>query len=299
MNLHQLRVFYEAAQSKSFTAAAMKLSLTQPAVSRQMKSLEESCDLRLLDRIGKKILLTEEGKVLFEFADRMLKLDRQAEEAIADLKDLSRGALRIDSGFTFGDFYLPALLEVFHRKYPKITFQVSTGNSSQIIEDTLLHRNDLAITARDPKDEKLEVREITTDLLVAIVSSSHRFAKRKSIRLRELNGQPLLLREKGSSPRKIIDEILAQKGISPQIIMESASTSAIKTMVERGIGMAILSEQVAKKEIQARSLKKLPFNDAEIIYRFYLVYHRDKYLSRAMKAFIDVAVEFSRKPWPG
>ena len=298
MNLHQLKVFYEVAKAKSFSAAAKTLYLTQPAVSWQVKSLEESFDMKFLDRIGKKILLTEEGKVLFDFADRILNLTRQAEEALSDLKGLSRGTLKIASTYTFGDFYLPALLQTFHGKYPKIAVQVSTGNSSQTIENTLLHKSDLAIAASDPKNEKLEVREMTTDLLVGVVSPSHPFARRKSISLKELNGQPLILREKGSSPRRIIDEILGQKGISPEIIMESASTSAIKKMVEGGIGMAILSQQVVKKELQAQSLKKLPFSDAEIVYRFYLIYHKDKYLSRALKAFIDAAIEFSRRPWP-
>ena len=298
MNLHQLKVFYEVAKAKSFSAAAKTLYLTQPAVSWQVKSLEESFDMKFLDRIGKKILLTEEGKVLFDFADRILNLTRQAEEALTDLKGLSRGTLKIASTYTFGDFYLPALLQAFHGKYPKIAVLVSTGNSSQTIENTLLHKSDLAIAASDPKNEKLEVREMTTDLLVGVVSPSHPFARRKSISLKELNGQPLILREKGSSPRRIIDEILGQKGISPEIIMESASTSAIKKMVEGGIGMAILSQQVVKKELQAQSLKKLPFSDAEIVYRFYLIYHKDKYLSRALKAFINAAIEFSQRPWP-
>jgi len=298
MNLHQLKVFYEVAQAKSFSAAAARLSLTQPAVTWQVRSLEDSYDLQFLDRIGKKVLLTEEGKVLFDYADRILNLTRQAEDALTDLKGLSQGNLRIASTFTFGDFYLPPLLEVFHRKYPKITVQVSTGNSSQIIENTLLHKNDLAIAAFDPRDEKLAVREITTDLLVAVVSPDHPLAKKKSISLKDLNGQLLILREKGSSPRKIIDEILARERIAPQIIMESASTSAIKKMVESGIGMAILSQQVVKKELQAKSLKKIPFGDAEIVYRFYLIYHKDKYLSRALRAFIDVAIGFSQKGWP-
>lgn len=298
MNLHQLKVFYEVAKAKSFSAAAKTVYLTQPAVTWQVKSLEESFDMKFLDRIGKKILLTEEGKVLFDFADRILNLTRQAEEALTDLKGLSRGTLKIASTYTFGDFYLPALLQAFHGKYPKIAVQVSTGNSSQTIENTLLHKSDLAIAANDPKNEKLEVREMTTDLLVGIVFPSHPFARRKSIALKELNGQPLILREKESSPRRIIDEILGQKGISPVIIMESASTSAIKKMVESGMGMAILSQQVVKEELKGKSLKQLSFNDARIAYRFYLIYHKDKYLSRAVKAFIDVAMGFSQKGWP-
>lgn len=298
MNLHQLRVFYEVVKAKSFSAAAEKVHLTQPAVTWQVKNLEEYYELKFFERIGKKIMLTQEGKILFNFADQILNLSRQAEEALADLKGLSRGSLRIDSVFTFGDYYLSTLLEAFHKKYPQIAIQVHTGNTSQIIENTLLHKNDIAFVAYDPKNDKLKAREVISDLLVGIISPQHRFGRRKSIAIKELNGEPLILREQGSSPRRILDEIFKKKAVSPVIIMESASTSAIKKMVESGIGMAILSRQVVKKELLTKSLKELPFSDAEIAYRFYFIYHKDKYFSRALKAFMDVALELSRKPWP-
>jgi DNA-binding transcriptional LysR family regulator len=298
MNLHQLKVFYEVAKSGSFSSAAQTLLLTQPAVSWQMKSLEGLYEVKLFEKMGKKIALTEEGKVLFDFADRILNLTRQAEAALADLKGLSRGCLKVDSTFTFGDFYLPDLLSAFHKKYPHIAVQVTTGNSSQIIENTLLHKNDIAFAARDPHHEKLEACEFTSDRLVAIVSPAHSFARRKSISLEEIEGQPLILRERGSSPRRMLDEILEQRKISANVITESASTSAIKKMVEKGIGMSILSQQVVKKELQARILKQLPFSDVDIAYTFYFIYHKDKYVSHALKAFLDIAMEFSRKGWP-
>lgn len=298
MNLHQLRVFYEVARAKSFSAAAEKLTLTQPAVTWQVKNLEDYYELKFFERVGKKTWLTEEGKVLYTFAEQILNLSRQAEEALADLRGLSRGTLRIDSVFTFGDYYLPTLLEAFHKKYPQIAIQIHTGNTSQIIENTLLHKNDMAFVAYDPENDKLVVQEFISDLLVGIVSPGHKFARRKSISMKDLDGQALILRERGSSPRRILDEILKKMGVSPMIIMESASTSAIKKMVESGIGMAILSRQAVEKEVLAKSLKELPFTDAEIAYRFYLIYHKDKYFSRALKAFMDVAVELSRTPWP-
>jgi DNA-binding transcriptional LysR family regulator len=298
MNLHQLSVFYEVAKSGSFSSAAQTLLLTQPAVTWQMKSLEGLYEVKLFERMGKKIALTEEGKVLFDFADRILNLTRQAEAALADLKGLSRGSLKVDSTFTFGDFYLPDILSAFHRKHPKISVQVTTGNSTQIIENTLLHKNDVAFAARDPHHEKLEAREFTSDRLVAILPPAHPLARRKSISLKEIEGQPLILRERGSSPRRILDEILEQRRISPRVITESASTSAIKKMVERGVGISILSQQVVKKELQARVLKQMPFSDVDIAYTFYFIYHKDKYLSHALKAFLDIAMEFSRKGWP-
>jgi DNA-binding transcriptional LysR family regulator len=295
MNFHQLRVFLEVAKEKNFSAAAARLCVTQPAVTWQVKNLEEHYGLRFFERTRKKITLTAEGKILFDFADRILNLSRQAEEALTDLKGLSRGALRIDSVPTFGDYSLPALLDLFHKRYPGIAIEIHTGNSRQVIENTLLHKNDIAFVARDPENEKLVARELLSDLLVGIVSPRHPFGRRKSIFLKELNGQPLILREQGSSSRASVDEILKRKGVSPVIIMESASTSLIKKMVEGDTAMAILSQQVVKKEVLAKSLRVLPISDVEIARRFYIIYHKDKYFSRVLKAFMDVALEMAPK----
>jgi DNA-binding transcriptional LysR family regulator len=292
MNLHQLHVFYEVAAARSFTAAAAALHLTQPAATWQVRRLEETYGLKLLDRVGKRISLTEEGKVLFDFAGRMLRLAQETEEALADLRGLPLGTLRIDATYIFGDYYLPALLEALHHRHPGISFQIGIGNSSQVIENTLTQKNDIGICAQDPAHPKLEAREVLTDLLVGVVGPTHLFARRRAIALRELRGQPLILREKGSSPRRIIDEILDQHGVAPNVIMESASTSTIKHFVARGVGMAILSQQVVKKELQDGSLRRVLFTDAEIAYHFYLIRHKDRWVSRALNAFVELAREF-------
>lgn len=296
MNFHQLRVFYEVARAGGFSTAAARLYLTQPAVSRQVKNLEETYDLKLFERMAKKIRPTEEGRTLLAFADQIFNLARQAEEALADFKGLSRGTLRVDSTFTFGDYYLSGLLGSFHERHPRIVIQVHTGNTSQVIENTLAHRNDVAFVAYDPGNDRLEAREIISDLLVAVVSPGHPLARRKSISLKELQAAPLILREPGSSPRRMVDETLARGGFTPRVIMESASTLAIKQMAARGFGMAILSQQVVANELRAGSLVQLLLRDADIAYRFYIIFHKGKYLSRTLQAFIDLAVAWSRQP---
>jgi len=298
VNLHQLRVFCEVAEARNFSVAAEKLHLTQPAITLQIKNLEDYYELKVFERIGKKILLTEEGKVLFDFANRMLTLSRQAEEALADLKGLSRGTLRIATSFSFGDYYLPTILRAFHERYPKIAIQVSTGNTSQIIENTLLHKNDIAFVASHPRNSGLAVGEFMSEILVAIIPNRHKLAGRESITLNELNHEPLILRERGSSNRKMVDETFEKKRISPLIIMESASTGAIKKMVESGAGIAILSERVVKKDVEANAFKALPFTEVEMTHRFYLIYHKEKYFSRALKAFMDMAMDLAQKSWP-
>lgn len=296
MNLHQLRVFYEVASARSFTAAADKLRLTQPAVTWQVKRLEEAHGLKFLDRVGRRVSLTEEGKVLFDFVGRILRLARETEEALADLRGLPLGTLRIDATYIVADYYLPALLEALYRQHPGITFQLGIGNSSQVVERTLAQTNDIGICAYDPAHPKLETREILTDLLVGVVGPTHPFARRRTIAVRELADQPLILREAGSSPRQIVDAMLKRHGVAPPVVMESASTAAIKRFVEDGIGMAILSRQVVKRELQDGSLHRVLLADAEIAYHFYLIRHKDRWVSRALQAFVEMARSFQLRP---
>lgn len=298
MNLHQLRVFCEVAEAGNFSAAAEKLYMTQPAVTLQIKNLEDYYQIKFFERIGKKVLLTNEGKVLFELANQMLTLSRQTAEALADLKGLTRGTLRVASSFTFADFYLPHLLETFHERYQNIFIQVSTGNTSKVIEDTLLHKNDIAFVAYHPGSDKLVTQVFLSEILVAVIPLQHKLAGKESVTLNELNGERLILREAGSSYRRMVDETFKKKRISPFIIMESDCTPVIKKMVKSGAGIGILPWRMVKKEAEANLFKAKPFTEVEMTHTFYLIYHKEKYFSRTLKAFVDVATELARRPWP-
>lgn len=296
MNLHQLRVFCNVAELNSFSAAAEKLHMTQPAVTLQIKNLEAYYQLRFFERVGKKVLLTEDGKVLNNIAIRILDLDRHAEEVIADLKGLTKGTLRISASYSIADYYLPAALNEFHKKYPKIFVHVSTGNTSQVIEETLLHKNDLAFVAAHPRCDKIVEREFVRDVFVAIIPNEHRLAARESITLNDLNGEPLLLREAGSSERKLIDQAFSNQGITPFVIMESASTAAIVKMVTAGAGIGILDQHVVQREIAANALQARAFIGDEMAHQFYLINHKDKHFSRALRAFVEVATDLAKRP---
>lgn len=297
MNLHQLRVFCTVAEESSFSAAAEKMCMTQPAVTLQIKNLEDYYQVKFFERTGKKVFLTEEGKLLLTIASQMLDLNRKAEEVVADMKGLSCGTVRIGASLSFSDYYLPPLLKTFHEKYPKIFIQITGGNTRQLIEDTLLHKNDLAFVAARPAVNKLVVRQFARDTMVAIIPLQHKLSARESVTLNELNGEPLILREAGSSKREMVNEAFRKRGITPLIIMESASTTAIKKMVEGGAGIGILPEPLVRNEASARAFKAVPFTEVEMTSRFYIIYHKDKYFSRTLKAFVDMALDFAAKPW--
>ena len=295
MNMHQLRVFCEVAETGSFSAASEKLYVTQPAVTLQIKNLEAYYQMQFFERIGKKILLTEEGKVLLDIAKQILDLNRQAEEMLADLKGLSKGTVRVATSHSFADYYLPAVLKNFHKKYPKIFIQISTGNTEQIIEDTLAYKNDIAFVARHPENDKLTAREVVSDVLVAIIPNKHKLAVREQVTLNELNGEPLIIREQGSSERRLVDQAFRFRRIQPLIIMESASTAAIQKMVRNGAGIGILGEHLVRREVEDDAFKAIPFTEVEMAHKFYLVHHKEKYFSRALKAFLEVAMDLSGK----
>jgi DNA-binding transcriptional LysR family regulator len=297
VNLHQLKVFCLVAAEGSFSAAADKLFMTQPAVTLQIKNLEDYYQVKFFERTGKKVLLTEEGKVLLGIAGQMLDLNRKAEEVVADMKGFSRGSVHIAASLSFIDYYLPPLLNAFHEKYPNIFFEISEGNTSQLIENTLLHKNDLAFVASRPVNQRLIVRQFVRDTLVAIIPLKHKLAARESVTLNELNREPLILREPGSSIRELVDEAFHKRGMKPFLVMQSASTTAIKKMVESGAGIGILSEQLVSTEVAAGAFRAVRFTEVEMMVPFYLIYHKDKYFSRTLKAFVDMAFDFADKPW--
>ena len=164
-----------------------------------------------------------------------------------------------------------------------------------MIENTLAQRNDIGICAHDPVHPKLEARRILTDLLVAVVGPTHPFARRRSIALRELAGLPLILREQGSSPRRTIDDILKRRRIDARVVVESASTPIIKRFAANGVGVAILSQRVVANELQEGLLHLVPFKDAEVEYHFYLIRHRDRWASRSVQAFVEMAQAFQQE----
>jgi DNA-binding transcriptional LysR family regulator len=297
MNLHQLKVFCTVAGEGSFSAAAEKLFMTQPAVTLQIKNLESYYQVKFFERTGKKVLLTEEGRVLLTIASQMLDLNRKAEEVVSDLKGSSRGNVHIAASLSFIDYYLPPLLLAFHKRFPNIFLQITEGNTTQLIEDTLLHKNDLAFVASRPVNSKLIVRQFVRDSLVAIIPAKHKLAVRESVTLNELNREPLILREPGSSIRELVDEAFHKRGMKPFVVMQSASTAAIKKMVENGAAVGILSERLVQNEVAAGLFKAIRFTEVDMMVPFYLIYHKDKYFSRTLKAFVDMALDFTDSPW--
>ncbi len=293
MNFNQLKIFYAVARKKSFTMAARELFLTQPAVTIQIQKMEADYGTKLFDRVGRKILLTESGKILLSFAEKILTLSAQAEEALTDVKELKSGKLSIGAAATVGSYYLPKIFEVFGKKYPNIEIEMNLANSHSVVEAVLAFKNDLGFVGRLHHLERLVVIPLLEEELVLIVPPDHQFAHKGEVSLEDLSGQPFISREVGSATRELVEERVGRKGVSMRVVMDLASNEAIKRVVEDGLGISFISKYVVKKEVDQGLLRMVTLADERIMRKFFIIYHEDKYLSNTLKAFLKVASELS------
>jgi len=288
-------MFYTVAKKKSFTMAARELYLTQPAVTIQIQKMEADYGTKLFDRIGKRIFLTESGRILFSYAEKILTLLAQAEEALIDVKELKSGKLTIGASATVGSYYLPKIFEVFGKKYPDIEIEMNLSNSYLVVEDVLALKADLGFVSRLHHLERLVVIPFLEEELVLIVPPDHPLAHKGEVILEDLNGQPFILREMGSATRELIEEGVSKKGVSMKVVMDLASNEAIKKAVEDGLGISIISKYVVQKEADQGLLRMVTLADERIMRKFFIIYHEDKYLSNTLRAFLKVASELSSR----
>jgi len=296
MNFNQLRIFYSVARNSSVTLAAKELFLTQPAVSIQIHLLEEDYSVKLFNRSGKGITITEEGRLLLSYAERVFNLSDEMEEALRQMKSLDRGRLKIGSSRTIGSYYLPQLFEIFKLKYPHIEIQMDISNSSRVIEEILSFQNDIGFIGIDYFHKNLVLKPFIKESLVLITPPDHELTRKKVISFKELNGQKMIMREKGSGTMELIKQELTKNKVSVETVMELGSNEAIKRAVEAGLGVSIISNNVVKREKDQGRIKVLHFSSNKDIKRiFYIIYRKDKYVSDLLKAFLDVAREFSNQ----
>ena len=296
MNFNQLRIFYSVAKNNSVTLAAKELLLTQPAVSIQIHLLEDDYGVKLFNRSGKGISTTEEGNLLFSYAEKILNLSYETDEALRQIKSLERGKVKIGSGRTIGAYYLPQLFESFTLKYPNIGIQMDIGSSHDVIEGILSFRNDIGFIGTDYFNKYLRIIPFTKDRLVLIIPPDHELTHKKVISFNDLSGQKMIMREKGSGTRELIENELMKRKVSTETIMALGSNEAIKYAVEAGLGISIISNNVIKREKDQGRVRILHFsNNQDIIMNIYIIYHKDKYLSDLLKTFLRVASKFSNR----
>jgi len=299
LNLRQLEVFYFVAKKKSFTRAAEELNVTQPAVTIQVKSLEKALNLKLIQQVGKKVHLTEEGELLYQYAEKIFDLVSEADDKMRDFKKLMRGTLQIGTTKNYARYIMPALLSEFQRRFPRIKVILDEGNSEDMARSVLEMKNELAVIAQLNLDRKIKTLFFSTIEFVLVASPEHRFSQRESISLKELNGEPVILREKGSGSRAAILKKFHEYGIRPSVIVEAGSLDFIVRYVKQGRGVSFMFEPDIKDELEKGILKVISLEEGNIIFFTDIIYNSEKFLSPPAQAFLKMVEELKGKQvWP-
>lgn len=292
MNLKQLEAFYLVVKRGSCTKAAEELNVTQPAVTIQIKSLEKSLNVKLLEFLGRRVQLSEAGELLYQYdAEKIFDLVGDAEEKMKDFKKLMRGTLRIGTTKNYARYMMPFLLPTFQRKFPRIKVILDEGNSEDMARSVLERKNELAFISQLNLDRKIKSIFFSTVEFVLVASPEHRFSQRKSISLRELNGEPVILREKGSGSRAAVLRKFQEYGVWPSVILEASSLDFIMGYVKQGRGVSFMFELDIKEELERGILRVIPIEEGNIIFFTDIIYHSEISLSPPAQAFLKMVKE--------
>ena len=293
MNLNQLKIFYYAAKNGNLSSAANELFITQPAVTKGIQRLQEHYEIKFVDFVGKKLMLTDAGEVLYQIAENIFEMEKQAEESIRDFQQRKRGQIRILSSESFGDYYLPHIIIPFSKAYPLVRVSMNILPTEQVVEKTASLNCDLGFISYPVEHKKLSVREVLEDKLVIITAPNHPLAHKKNLKPKDLEGQNFIMHEKGSAPRRAIEELTRKNNISIGIPLELSSNRAIKRAVEERTGIALISRKVANEEIRAERLKAINVADPSMTRKFFLIHHKDKYISESLRLMMDMVFNWT------
>jgi DNA-binding transcriptional LysR family regulator len=254
----RLKVFRAVARHLSFRKAAEELYVSQPAVSLQIKSLEEEVGLQLFDRSGSRIRLTPAGETLLRYTDRLDSVAADAEAALASFRSEVRGRLAIGASLTIAQYVLPRLLGAFLQQNPRLAVGVSTHNTERVLEDVVEQRSALGLVEGPARRRDVMLEPVLEDELVVIVPAAHEWTEQREVEVEDLRSAPFLLREQGSGSRLVAELALRKVGLRPRdlhVVLEFDMTETIKSGVEAGLGIGIVSRWTIRKELELGTLR--------------------------------------------
>lgn len=286
-SLRQVEVFCRVAQQRSFSKAANAILLSQPTVSEHMAALERTLATRLFDRVRGSIRLTRAGQVFHEYALRMLASQREAVAALDDLKGAVRGQLDLGGSTIPGTYVLPGAVASFRKLHPDVRVTIRTGDSAEILDLVLAGRVEVGIVGARVKRRGIEAKEIARDELVVIVPAGHPWGKKRQIDLRDLAGEPFVMRERGSGTQETVDRAVAAAGVGPlRTTMEVGSTEAVKEAVKSGLGVSIVSERAIATELKCGVLESVKLKGLDLSRGLTLVASSERTRSGVCRAFL-------------
>jgi len=287
LNFNQLRIFYHAAKNLNFTAAARDLFITQPAVTAQVKLLEEYSELKLFRKKGRGVYLTDEGRALFEYAKHVFDYEKEIEFAIEEMRELKRGVLRLGTTKTYARYFMPFVLTRFHQTYSDIRIHLDDGSSQAMVQSLIDFKNEIVIIAKIVSYPGVCFLPLSREGIVAIAHPEHPLASKTAISAEELARERIIMKEGGSGTRHLIDNLFVRANKTPNIVMETSNTEFIKMEVQRGEGIAFLVESAVLLELEQGLLTSLPIHDETLFLDVSIAYLEDQKLSPPARAFLE------------
>lgn len=293
LNFTQLRVFFFAAKYQSFTIAAQKLFITQPAVTAQIKLFEEYSGLKLFKKRGRKIYLTDQGQTLYNYTCKVFEYEEEIEKVIYEMKELKRGLLRLGTTKTYARYFMPFLMTSFHEAYPDIKIRLDEGSSRDMIHSLLDLKNEVAIIAKAEDNTGVCFIPFSHEELVLILAPEHRLAKKKVVSFKDLADEPIIMKETGSGTRKIVSEFFEKHHCVPDVLMETSNTEFIKQLVQRGDGVAFVAREAVAVELKEKKLITIPIKGHPIFLDVNIAYLKNQHLSPPGQAFLDMLLRIA------
>ena len=294
MDIRQLRVFTEIVRQGNFTRAAEQLHIAQPAVSMTLRKLEEELDLTLLNRQDKRITLTAEGETLLKHAERILDNLAVAATEMAELKELSRGEVRIGIPPMMSSFYFPKIIQLFRQQYPHLQVAVSGEGAGQI--QRLLRKGeiDMGVITAPVRHGELSYQHFLREEIVACVPVDHPLAECTEITPAEFFGEPQIVFKEGYYMRELLDEMIAREKQRPQVIFETNLYTLASSLIKQGLGTSTFLRMAVQGDPQLAAISFSPRLHLDL----YIAWKSERYLSRANRAFIDFLLRQNRLSAP-
>ena len=296
LTFRQLEIFNSVARHLSYTRAAEELYLSQPAVSMQVKQMENLLDANLTEKIGKKLFLTEIGRVMFDYSTQVIASKIAMEETLASMQGEEKGHLRLAVPETANQF-VTLLLAQFRKLHPGITFELQIHNREGLLRCLKENKADLVIMGQTPSELELSTQSFMNNPLVIIAPPNHPLCKKKSIKLNDLTDIEFVVREVGSGTRLAMQKFFRTNNVQLKTAMEMPNNEAIKQAVSAGLGFGIVSLHTLQQELELKQVKVLPVKEMPIMRIWYVVHQGQKIITPAMKIFQAFVVENAQNIW--
>ncbi|NTV43277.1 MAG: LysR family transcriptional regulator [Syntrophobacteraceae bacterium] len=289
MDIHRLEVFCKVVEMQSFTKAADAVFLTQPTVSEHIRALEELVGEKLVDRLGREVLPTAAGKILYQYARDIIRLRNEAIQAIHRYKGSLSGHLTVGASTIPGTYLLPRLIGSFKARYPSIQITLRISDSAEVVDRIIEGALEAGLIGAPWDDRRLILEEVFSDELMLAVYPEHPWADGRVVAMEDLANEPFILRERGSGTRRVMAQALEVHGFDPmrlRVVAEMGSTEAVRQGIKARIGVSILSFHAVAEDIQQGSIARVEMEGITITRSFYLVQRKNRQSSPLCTAFL-------------